>query len=55
MTPVDIGGRLVPALLVRDMGETLAFYQTLGFHAYRVLPQSDRADVGRIQSSFEAA
>ena len=31
MTPVDIGGRLVPALLVRDMSETLAFYQTLGF------------------------
>ena len=31
MTPVDIGGRLVPALLVRDMSETLAFYHTLGF------------------------
>lgn len=28
---VDIGSRLVPALLVRDMGETLAFYRKLGF------------------------
>jgi catechol 2,3-dioxygenase-like lactoylglutathione lyase family enzyme len=31
MTPIDIGRRLVPALLVRDMRETLAFYENLGF------------------------
>lgn len=31
MKTVDIGRRLVPALLVRDMNETLAFYQALGF------------------------
>jgi hypothetical protein len=31
MKPVGIGHRLVPALLVRDMRETLAFYRTLGF------------------------
>ncbi len=30
-TPMGLGQRLVPALLVRDMGETLAFYQKLGF------------------------
>lgn len=28
---VDIGNRLVPALLVRDMGKTLDFYRKLGF------------------------
>jgi len=31
MKAVDIGRRLVPALLVRDMKETLAFYRKLGF------------------------
>ena len=31
MTTVNIGQRLVPALLVRDMSETLAFYRKLGF------------------------
>jgi len=31
MTTVNIGQQLVPALLVRDMRETLAFYQKLGF------------------------
>lgn len=29
--PTDIGTRLVPALLVRDMGDTLDFYRRLGF------------------------
>jgi hypothetical protein len=27
----NIGARLVPALLARDMGETLSFYRRLGF------------------------
>jgi len=31
MTKVNIGQQLVPALLVRDMRETLAFYRKLGF------------------------
>jgi len=31
MPTVHIGQRLVPALLVRDMSETLAFYRKLGF------------------------
>ena len=31
MKRVNIGRRLVPALLVRNMSETLAFYRTLGF------------------------
>lgn len=31
MKAVGIGQRLVPALLVRNMDETLAFYQKLGF------------------------
>ena len=31
MTRASIGERLVPALLVRDMRETLAFYHKLGF------------------------
>ena len=31
MKPINIGQRLVPSLLVRDMSETLAFYQQLGF------------------------
>lgn len=31
MKTVGIGQRLVPALLVRNMDETLAFYQQLGF------------------------
>ena len=31
MTAIDIGRRLVPALLVRDMRETLTFYRKLGF------------------------
>lgn len=30
-TTTSIGNRLVPALLVRDMGETLEFYRRLGF------------------------
>lgn len=31
MSGADIGQRLVPALLVNDMHETLAFYRRLGF------------------------
>ena len=38
MTSVNIGTRLVPALLVRDMQKTLAFYRTLGFELKRCHP-----------------
>ena len=49
MTTVDIGQRLVPALLVRDMNETLAFYRKLGFvltglYVYRATGEFDRAN-----------
>jgi len=35
---VDIGRRLVPALLVRDMGRTLDFYESLGFKVTACYP-----------------
>ena len=35
MPRVDIGARVVPALLVRDMAETIAFYRRLGFEPER--------------------
>lgn len=37
------GQRLVPALLVRDMRETLAFYQKLGFHLAACHPNAEIA------------
>lgn len=44
MKPVDIGHRLVPSLLARDLRETLTFYKKLGFelsgcHPDRVSPR----------------
>ncbi len=39
-----IGQRLVPALLVRDMGETLAFYRKLGFRLTGCHPGEDNPD-----------
>ena len=41
-TTTSFGQRLVPALLVRDMGETLAFYQKLGFRRTRSHPDQPR-------------
>ena len=38
MKRIGIGHRLVPALLVRNMGETLAFYKKLGFELTRCHP-----------------
>jgi catechol 2,3-dioxygenase-like lactoylglutathione lyase family enzyme len=38
MSTTEIGDRLVPALLVRDMGETLEFYRTLGFQVTGYYP-----------------
>ena len=43
MENVSIGQRLVPALLVRDMRETLAFYQKLGFVLTGCHPNHSRA------------
>jgi hypothetical protein len=40
MKPVDIGRRLVPALLVRDMSQTLTFYRTLGFELTACYPHA---------------
>jgi len=47
---IRLGGRLVPALLVRDMSETLAFYRKLGFALLGSHPDSAAptwAEVGR--------
>ncbi|HEY0009870.1 MAG TPA: VOC family protein [Tepidisphaeraceae bacterium] len=41
-TSQHIGNRLVPALLVKDIRSSLAFYQRLGFECTAVLP--DAAD-----------
>jgi catechol 2,3-dioxygenase-like lactoylglutathione lyase family enzyme len=41
-TTTRLGQRLVPALLVRDMGETLAFYQKLGFRLTACHPDETR-------------
>jgi catechol 2,3-dioxygenase-like lactoylglutathione lyase family enzyme len=38
-TPTNLGHRLVPALLVRNMSETLAFYAKLGFRLTGCYPQ----------------
>ena len=43
MTRVNIGQQLVPALLVRDMRETVAFYQKLGFSVTGCYPDSNTA------------
>jgi len=43
MKPVDVGQRLVPALLVRNMAETLAFYATLGFRLRGCYPNQAAA------------
>ena len=40
MKRVDIGKQLVPALLVRNMGETIAFYQKLGFQLTGCYPDA---------------
>src|SRR5215471_10919725 len=40
---VDIGRRLVPALLARDMSQTLAFYENLGFRVTGCYPHRSTA------------
>ena len=49
MTRVNIGQQLVPALLVRDMRETLAFYQKLGFTVIGCHPNTDTATWAEIR------
>ena len=45
MSPAaNLGRRLVPALLVRDMHETLEFYQRLGFEVTGVSPRHGAPD-----------
>ena len=55
MKPVGMGQRLVPALLVRDMKETLAFYKTLGFRLTGCFPMGDPtwAEVTRDSVTFQ--
>ena len=40
----NLGSRLVPALLVRDMAETLAFYRKLGFRRTGGEPREAESD-----------
>jgi len=47
MNAVNIGDRLVPALLVRDMRATLAFYEKLGFRIVGCHPNRVWAEVKR--------
>lgn len=47
-SPAALGSRVVPALLVRDLEETLAFYRHLGFRVTSpVEPESVWAEVER--------
>jgi len=55
-TTAGLEGRIVPALLVRDMQETLAFYRTLGFRLTGCHPDQDEptwAEVGRDHVVFQ--
>jgi catechol 2,3-dioxygenase-like lactoylglutathione lyase family enzyme len=45
----SIGARLVPALLVRDMGETLSFYRKLGFRLTGCHPDPLKPDWAEVQ------
>ena len=38
---VNVGRRVVPSLLVRDMEETLAFYRLIGFHVAGTHPDRE--------------
>ena len=55
-TATKIGQRLVPALLVRDMGETLEFYRRLGFRLTGYHPDESNltwAEVKRDSVTFQ--
>lgn len=45
----SLGERLVPALLVRDMAETLNFYEKLGFQVTGCHPQREQANWAELQ------
>lgn len=52
----SFGQRLVPALLVRDMVETLSYYQKLGFHLMGCYPEREKptwAEVKRDSVVFQ--
>ncbi len=56
MNTVDIASRIVPALLVTDMGQTLAFYRQLGFELTGCHPDPVRptwAEVSRAGATFQ--
>ena len=46
---VDLGNRLVPALLVRDMDETLEFYRKLGFRLTGCYPEESNPTWTEVQ------
>lgn len=48
-TTTNIGARLVPALLVRDMGETLDFYRKLGFRLTGCHPDESHPTWAEVQ------
>jgi catechol 2,3-dioxygenase-like lactoylglutathione lyase family enzyme len=51
-----VGTRIVPALLVADMGQTLAFYRQLGFELTGCHPDPVRptwAEVSRAGATFQ--
>jgi catechol 2,3-dioxygenase-like lactoylglutathione lyase family enzyme len=45
----DLGSRLVPALLVRNMAETLAFYRKLGFEVTDADPSEEKASWAQVR------
>ncbi len=49
MKPVGIGQRIVPALLVRDMGQTLSFYRKLGFEVTGCHPDAAAAEWAEVR------
>ena len=52
MGNVSIGNRLVPALLVRNMRETLQFYQKLGFVLTGCHPNQSSATWAEVKRDF---
>lgn len=44
-----LNSRIIPALLVRDMNETLAFYERLGFHLSGFHPNKEQPSWAEVQ------
>ena len=50
--PVILSQKLVPALLVRDMDETLVFYERLGFHITGRFPDGSTPGWAEVTRDF---